>query len=613
MNNHAPHPPLRGTFSPAEKDKAKGPSPIGRGWREAPGEGRRLRLVVFTSSHLSPINRVFFERLASDPLFDLAGIIVDGYRKPIKPLFTRIRSAIRADGIGWIGFKIATIARSIRDRIALGFADRVHGRPRTRDSYDALPVPVYRFDDIHADDSVARIRELAPELGVIVGCRILRDCVTTIPEHGTLNIHKRKVPDYRGGGPVGHWEMLAGEKEIGVTIHYATSAVDTGPVLAATTIPIEACDTAESLKIKADICGAELYHATLRDFAQGHRDGVAQHLDRGKTYRAPSDYKVWKREQELERRANVLATQAMRPAPLVRLRVLMQYLAVLPLLLRIRRRLVMQKRAPISIFFYHLIANRPLNHMCMPLSEFVRQVEFLRRHYEILPLDEAVERLRSGSNDRIAASITFDDGYRDNTWAIRYLRYFDIPATFFVSIGHVRDGSSFEHDRVKGFETATPMSEDELRRLSKDGFLIASHGVHHEDFGAIAPADADRVLRESRDLIAATCGKEPAHFSFPKGQRGQNITEETFDLALKHYPYIYSAYGGYAYPQTGRRHFLRMGNPIDVAELGMLMTGYTGLRQCLSGNPWGLRVETLDPCSNAPRPRPEPAPTALPA
>src|SRR5437773_10641962 len=53
----APHPPLRGTFSRWEKD-SRCPSPIGRGWRGAPGEGpgtpmklfkRLLRNFAFTS------------------------------------------------------------------------------------------------------------------------------------------------------------------------------------------------------------------------------------------------------------------------------------------------------------------------------------------------------------------------------------------------------------------------------------------------------------------------------------------------------------------------------------------------------------------------------------
>jgi peptidoglycan/xylan/chitin deacetylase (PgdA/CDA1 family) len=256
------------------------------------------------------------------------------------------------------------------------------------------------------------------------------------------------------------------------------------------------------------------------------------------------------------------------------------------------------------ILFYHLVSDRPLNHMALPLTDFAQQLEFLRRYYSVVSLEKAIERLRSGVNDEIVASITFDDGYRDNTWAIEYLRYFGIPATFFVSIGHVRDGSAFEHDHRRGFEDARPMSEDDLRRLVDGGFTIGSHGIHHEDFGALAPDASDRILRESRELIRDACGQAPLYFSFPKGHRGTNITASSYALAQRYFPYVFSAYGGYCFPQPGRRHFLRYGNPTNVGDLSMVMNGYTGFRACLTGNGWGLKTEALDPCSTTAAHRP---------
>ena len=147
--------------------------------------------------------------------------------------------------------------------------------------------------------------------------------------------------------------------------------------------------------------------------------------------------------------------------------------------------------------------------MCLPLEEFVRQIEFLRRYYEVISLDDAVRRVRSGANQKLAVAITFDDGYRDNFWAIEYLRYFRIPASFFVSIGHVCDGSAFEHDRSAGITEASPMRESEVRGLAEDGFLVGSHGLYHEDFGQLDAASSERVLRESCQLISEITGRTP--------------------------------------------------------------------------------------------------------
>jgi peptidoglycan/xylan/chitin deacetylase (PgdA/CDA1 family)/folate-dependent phosphoribosylglycinamide formyltransferase PurN len=565
----------------------------------SPQRAGKLRLVIFTAGHLLPIDSIFYERLAQDPLLDIAAIIVDEYQRRRRPLFVRIVRALREDGLSWLGFKLCSKLRSFSQSLELRLVAAIHGYPRSEESFETLTarigVPVHRVADIQQPETLALIRSLSPDLGIIVGGRILGDSLISIPTHGTLNIHKRRVPEYRGGGPIGYWEILAGAKSIGVTIHYASSKVDAGPVLAQATIPIETCDTLASLQLKADLRGAQLYHQALRRFAQGHRRGEPQDQSTGKTYRAPSEYKVWQLQRRLEKKAEgTLPLLRDRPSSRTRLRLLLEYVTVLPRLIGVKQRLVKEQRAPIIIFFYHLVTDRPLNHMGLPLIAFVQQIDFLRRHYGIVSLNEAVERLRSGKNDQIVAAITFDDGYRDNTWAIEYLRYFGIPATFFVSIGHVRDGSAFEHDRQRGFQDALPMSEKDVRHLADDGFVIASHGIHHENFGAVDHGIADRLLRQSRELIGETCGQTPTHFSFPKGQR-TNITATSFALALKHYAYIYSAYGGYCFPQVDRRHFLRTGNPTDVREMAMVMSGYTGFRQCLTGNAWGLKTAALDP------------------
>src|SRR5262249_16000784 len=216
--------------------------------------------------------------------------------------------------------------------------------------------------------------------------------------------------------------------------------------------------------------------------------------------------------------------------------------------------------------------------------------------YKLISLDEMVERLRSGKNERVSASITFDDGYKDNAWAIEYLQYFGIPASFFVSVGHIRDGSAFEHDHRRGFHGAPPISQADVRRLASEGFIVGSHAIYHEDFGRLDAVTADAVLRESREAIGHLTERAPEHFSFPKGQWGTNITVETFAAAKKYYPYLYSAYGGYNHPRVNRRHFSRIANPTALLELVMTMDGYSGFRRCLRGDAWGIETDARVPC-----------------
>src|SRR5262245_24984674 len=67
-------------------------------------------------------------------------------------------------------------------------------------------------------------------------------------------------------------------------------------------------------------------------------------------------------------------------------------------------------------------------------SAFERQLQYLRRHARVLPLDEAARKLREGTLPPQAVSITFDDGYANNLHlACPLLVKYGLPATFFLS------------------------------------------------------------------------------------------------------------------------------------------------------------------------------------
>ena len=59
--------------------------------------------------------------------------------------------------------------------------------------------------DVHSGEALDFARRTSADLGLVFGTRILKPSLYTIPKQGSINIHKRKVPDYRGGGAVGLW------------------------------------------------------------------------------------------------------------------------------------------------------------------------------------------------------------------------------------------------------------------------------------------------------------------------------------------------------------------------------------------------------------------------
>lgn len=61
--------------------------------------------------------------------------------------------------------------------------------------------------------------------------KIIPKSILEIPPHGALNVHPSLLPKYRGSSPI-ESQVLAGEKEIGVSIILLDEEMDHGPILA---------------------------------------------------------------------------------------------------------------------------------------------------------------------------------------------------------------------------------------------------------------------------------------------------------------------------------------------------------------------------------------------
>lgn len=93
----------------------------------------------------------------------------------------------------------------------------------------------------------------------------------------------------------------------------------------------------------------------------------------------------------------------------------------------------------LTVIMYHGIIKDPLtvNEWCFVEENFFRvQIAYLKKHFEIISLSEAVERMRGGGIKRPTAVITFDDGYQNNfDVAFPILLRERIPATIFLTTG----------------------------------------------------------------------------------------------------------------------------------------------------------------------------------
>ena len=95
---------------------------------------------------------------------------------------------------------------------------------------EALGIPVHRANRLD-DEATAWVRQLAPELGVIVAYGgLVREPLLSTPELGWINLHFSALPKWRGAAPVQR-ALEAGEQRLGVTVFRLVAALDAGDIL----------------------------------------------------------------------------------------------------------------------------------------------------------------------------------------------------------------------------------------------------------------------------------------------------------------------------------------------------------------------------------------------
>lgn len=91
-------------------------------------------------------------------------------------------------------------------------------------------LPLLPVQRLRNKESVEMITAVAPDI-ICVSCfdQILPPAVLAIPRLGCLNLHPSLLPQFRGPAPL-FWQMKAGLKEPGVTVHFMDEGIDTGDI-----------------------------------------------------------------------------------------------------------------------------------------------------------------------------------------------------------------------------------------------------------------------------------------------------------------------------------------------------------------------------------------------
>ena len=170
-------------------------------------------------------------------------------------------------------------------------------------------------------------------------------------------------------------------------------------------------------------------------------------------------------------------------------------------------------RDRLVILMYHRVLAQPdIYHSGdVDAAVFDWQMAILQRYFNVLPLTEAAERLRTRSLPPRAIAITFDDGYADNVEiALPILQRHELHATFFIATGYLNGGRMWNDTVIEAIARA-PKAHLDLTHLELGRHFLADDGarvrVVRELLGRLKYLGSQERLRTSK-AIADTAGQK---------------------------------------------------------------------------------------------------------
>ena len=246
-------------------------------------------------------------------------------------------------------------------------------------------------------------------------------------------------------------------------------------------------------------------------------------------------------------------------------------------------------RGRLSILIYHRVL--PQRDRLFPsevdAATFNMQMAALSQYFNVLPLGEAVQRLRSQTLPARAACVTFDDGYADNhDVALPILKRHNLSATFFIATGFLDGGRMWNdtviesvrlastpqldlssinmnrHDIATGAQRRQAISmllnalkylpqperdtrveqiaaiagaplpnglmmrSEQVKTLHRNGMEIGGHTISHPILTQISAATAETEIRGGKARLESLIEAPVSLFAYPNGKPGTDYGPE---------------------------------------------------------------------------------------
>lgn len=239
-----------------------------------------------------------------------------------------------------------------------------------------------------------------------------------------------------------------------------------------------------------------------------------------------------------------------------------------------------------AILNYHRVLpsnkiDNSLVNISISVNNFINQINYLKKNFDIISLDDLLVHLKSKSNE-FKIVITFDDGYKDNLdYAYPILEKFNAPATIYVITKFInnkympwwvkldyfiKNNKVYGNKKVKFnffkdnilFDDQLSidkkissiigknnklkydkifLSQKQIKYLSEQKLItIGSHSHSHYNFSQLTQEQSLSELKISKSILEKIIKKKISHFSYPYGGY-QNINFE-YTKILKNLGYL---------------------------------------------------------------------------
>lgn len=116
--------------------------------------------------------------------------------------------------------------------------------------------------NLKSTEFIEELKEINPNVQVVVAFRMLPKEVWATPEYGTFNLHASLLPNYRGAAPI-NWAIINGEEITGVSTFFIDDKIDTGEIILRKEVAINPDEIVGELHDKLMEEGAMLVAETL--------------------------------------------------------------------------------------------------------------------------------------------------------------------------------------------------------------------------------------------------------------------------------------------------------------------------------------------------------------